>query len=580
MFSAHYRPDSLFCHEFTINARIRASRKWSADLQGVVVGGIRGRPGIGEHAEGVRREERVHRRALDELLPGAVVLQQNLQLRPWRQPQDHLGGRAEVHQPLDHGRNAVGPRRAELLHPNPLGPDHHVRAGSRVSPAVLHAEDRVAQPDLAARARAALDDIDLHEIRDAEEISHVRVRWLLVHLARAAELDDLAAAHDRQPVGHGQRFLLVVRDVEEGNADLLLECLELDFQRAAQLGIQRAERLVEQQYRWLEHERPGQRHPLLLAAGKLAGTALGERPQLDELQRLVDRTGHLGLAQLAVAQAERHVVEHGQEREQRVALEDRIDVALMRRDAGDIHVIEQDPAVSRLLEPGDQPQRGRLPAAGRAEQREELAAGNREVNLVNGGLCEALCQRDELDLATSHVGYLPFGRGLRSAPRRSAPRLPRPGLHSNPSWFATKCILSSNAPTGSTTRSSSAIWMASPSSSADRQTEKSAASSSANSPASCPASTSEVIISRQRSSDFCRTLATSGFLAACAQKSSQSSQELCGSGSASGRQLIATISSSRAAAVGSDDIRRWLSAYQVSSEYLIASVSSWSLVLK
>ena len=43
---------------------------------------------------------------------------------------------------------------------------------------------------------------------------------------------------------------------------------------------------------------------------------------------------------------------------------------------------------------------------------------------------------------------------------------------------------------------------------------------------------------------------------------------------------MATISSSRAAAVGSDDIRRWLSAYQVSSEYLIASVSSRSLVLK
>ena len=169
-----------------------------------------------------------------------------------------------------------------------------------------------------------------------------------------------------------------------------------------------SDRLVKQQHRRLEHERPGQRHPLLLAAGELAGTALGERAQLDELERLVDLAGQACLAQLAVAQAERDVIEHGQEREQRVALEDGVDVALVRRSAGNVHVVKQDPAGGRLLEPGDQPQRGGLPAAGRAEQGEELAAGNREVDLVDRGLCEALGQRDQLNLATGHAGYLPF----------------------------------------------------------------------------------------------------------------------------------------------------------------------------
>ena len=37
---------------------------------------------------------------------------------------------------------------------------------------------------------------------------------------------------------------------------------------------------------------------------------------------------------------------------------------------------------------------------------------------------------------------------------------------------------------------------------------------------------------------------------------------------------------SRPAAVGISSIRRRYSAYQVSSEYLMASVSSWSRVLK
>ena len=86
--------------------------------------------------------------------------------------------------------------------------------------------------------------------------------------------------------------------------------------------------------------------------------------------------------------------------------------------------------------------------------------------------------------------------------------------------------------------------------------------------------------SRHRSSNFCRTPATSGWRTDCAHRSSQSAQELVGSESASGRQLIATISSSFPAAVGIAAIRRVPASYQLSSENRIASVSNWSLVLK
>jgi hypothetical protein len=103
-----------------------------------------------------------------------------------------------------------------------------------------------------------------------------------------ADLHDPAVAHDGEPVGHGQRLFLVVRDVQERDADLLLEGLQLDLQRPAELGVQRAERLVQQQHRGLHDQRAGQRDPLLLAAGQLAGPPLLVRPQLDQLERLVD----------------------------------------------------------------------------------------------------------------------------------------------------------------------------------------------------------------------------------------------------------------------------------------------------
>ena len=141
-------------------------------------------------------------------------------------------------------------------------------------------------------------------------------------------------------------------------------------------------------------------------------------------------------------------------------------------------------------------------------------------------------------------------------------------------------MLSSKARPGVTDGSPSAIWMASPSSSADSDTAKSSGSTGPNSPASCPASTCAMIVSRQRSSNFCRTPATSGSRTDWAHRSSHSSQDPAVCVSASGRQVIATSSSRRPAALGMAAIRAVPASYQVSSAYRSASVSSWSLVLK
>ena len=344
----------------------------------------------------------MHRGALRQ--PGrlAVVLHQGLQRHARAEPQHHLRRGTEEHQALHHGRHPVVPGGAVGLDPDPLGADHRVGGAEAVDLAPLGHQARLTDLDVAACPRAALHHVDLHQVGHPQEVGHVGVAGLLVHLARHADLHDPAGVHHRQPVGHGQRFLLVVGDVEERDADPLLQRLQLDLERPPQLGVQRAERLVEQQHRGVEHQRPGQRHPLLLAAGQHAGAPLGVLGHLHQVQRLADLLADLGLGQAAVAQAERHVVEHVQEREQRVALEHRVDVAPVRRDAGHVRAVQQDLPGGRLLEARDQPQGGGLATAGRAEQREELPAGHRQVNAVHRDLGEALGQRDQLDLPSSH----------------------------------------------------------------------------------------------------------------------------------------------------------------------------------
>ena len=57
-----------------------------------------------------------------------------------------------------------------------------------------------------------------------------------------------------------------------------LDLAQLDLHLLAQLGVEIGQRLVEQQHVRPDHERAGQRHALLLAAGHPPRIAIRERP--------------------------------------------------------------------------------------------------------------------------------------------------------------------------------------------------------------------------------------------------------------------------------------------------------------
>jgi hypothetical protein len=94
-------------------------------------------------------------------------------------------------------------------------------------------------------------------------------------------------------------------------------------------------------------------------------------------------------------------------REQRVRLEDRVDVALVGRQVGDVAAAEEDATLGRLLEAADHPQRGRLAAAGRAEQRVEGAALDLQVEPRDGDrVAELLDDPLEADVGLDGCGSL------------------------------------------------------------------------------------------------------------------------------------------------------------------------------
>ncbi len=142
-------------------------------------------------------------------------------------------------------------------------------------------------------AHDAVQDVGL-----ADEVGHKGVFGLVIDVLRGADLLDPARVHHHHCVGHGQGLLLVVGDVDKGDAHGLLDALQLVLHILAQLQVQGAQGLVQQQDLGPVHQGPGDGHPLLLPAGELGDPALFKALQVDHLQHLHDPVVDLLLGQL------------------------------------------------------------------------------------------------------------------------------------------------------------------------------------------------------------------------------------------------------------------------------------------
>ncbi len=200
----------------------------------------------------------------------------------------------------------------------------------------------------------------------------------------AATLGDATAEHHRDAVGHGERLVLVVRDQDEGDADRLLEPArqQLDLHLLAQLFVECRERLVEKQHLGTHDERAGERDALALAAGEFGSLAMPEAGERDLFQRLVDAPLLLGGAEPEAPQAIGDVLRDVQMREDRIALEDHVGRAGGWPECPPSPGRRSRPSLRGFVEAPDHPQKRGLPAAGRAEKREELAFADRDGDRI------------------------------------------------------------------------------------------------------------------------------------------------------------------------------------------------------
>jgi hypothetical protein len=143
-----------------------------------------------------------------------------------------------------------------------------------------------------------------------------------------------------------------------------------------------------------------------LSARQLRRPALQQMIDLQDLRSFLHRALPLFLRHLAHLHAERDVALDAHVRIERIGLEDHRDVALARVQIVDTLAADHDVAFGHGVEAGDHVQEGRFAAARWADQHQELARLDRDVDAFEDvDVAEALLDVD--DLERRHFVFLP-----------------------------------------------------------------------------------------------------------------------------------------------------------------------------
>ena len=142
--------------------------------------------------------------------------------------------------------------------------------------------------------------------------------------------------------------------------------------------VQRAERLVEQQYLRLVDERAHERHALRHAAGELRGIVVPELFQPDHANHTIHPLG-FSVFHTAYIQTECNILFHREPREKRRILEHN---AALRRGRFHFRAVYRNTAERRRDEPRHKPEDRGLTAAGRPDEGDELPAFHRNAHIL------------------------------------------------------------------------------------------------------------------------------------------------------------------------------------------------------
>jgi len=202
---------------------------------------------------------------------------------------------------------------------------------------------------------------------------------------RSPDLNDLPFLHDHDLIGKGQCLRLVVGDVDHCRAHALVQLLQLRTQLPFQMRVYDGQRFVEHDgVDILAHQTASEGY-LLLAVGGQSRGAVGQRVrQIEHFGNGADTFIDSRFVNTAIAQGKGEIVVDGHGVVDDGELEYLGDMALVGLQISDILAIEQNAALGRPDQAGNDVQETGLATAGRPEKGIGTAIVPVDIDLLQG----------------------------------------------------------------------------------------------------------------------------------------------------------------------------------------------------
>ena len=205
--------------------------------------------------------------------------------------------------------------------------------------------------------------------RRADEVADEHVLRSLEQGFRRAHLHRTAPAHHDDLLGKGQRLDLVMRHVDQGQLQFVMNLLELAAQLPFELRVDDGQRFIEQHGRHILAHQTAAERDLLLGIGRQTGRTLVElRAHLQHLGDLADAGSDLVRRHATILQRKGEVLGHRHGVVDDGELEHLRDVARLRRQRSHVAPVEQHLALRGRQQARDDIEHRRFAAAGRPQQ--------------------------------------------------------------------------------------------------------------------------------------------------------------------------------------------------------------------
>jgi len=210
--------------------------------------------------------------------------------------------------------------------------------------------------------------VDEVHLRSAYEACDKYVDRHIIKLLRCIDLLDNTVFHNNDTGSHCHSLNLVMRNVYERRADLLVKLCKLGSHRGTKLCIKVGQRFVKKEDLRLTDDSTSERDTLFLTAGQSLRSSVKEVGNIKYSCGLFDSPFDFFLRSFSKFETERHIFVNGHMRIQSVVLEHHRYISVLRRDVVYELIAYKQFAVCDFFKSRDHSKGGRLSAARRANK--------------------------------------------------------------------------------------------------------------------------------------------------------------------------------------------------------------------